>query len=111
MKKYLIAVSTLGILTLLPFSCKKTADSSCNTSPTYTSDIKKIIDASCAISGCHVAGSPNGVFTTYAGLSKVISSGDLKRQVITNKTMPQNGSLSSSDYSKMNCWVQNNYAE
>lgn len=46
---------------LFAIACKKTADTNyadeakCNSTPTYTTDIAPILNASCAIGGCHNA--------------------------------------------------------
>lgn len=115
--KYRVVLSLLGLM-LWGVSCKKSSTTSstdstttCSSSYTYSADIKSIIDASCLGSGCHGSGSGRGDFTTYAGLKSYITNGSFKREVVTNKTMPQGSSLSTEQRSKISCWLDNGAAE
>lgn len=72
---------------------------------TYSGTIKPIINSKCATAGCHAAGSVNGDYTTYAGIKAKFDNGTLKKEVITDKTMPQNGSLSETQYKQFDCWI------
>lgn len=96
-------------------SCKKEAvdmfDCS-GLSPTYTADIKPILDASCAKSGCHDATTAqNGVnLSTYASASAV-SQQDRFLGVIQHRAgfpqMPDDGpKLPASEVELLTCWVQ-----
>ncbi len=82
-------------------------------SPTYTAEIKPILDASCAKSGCHDATTAqNGVnLSTYASASAV-SQQSRFLGVIQHKAgfppMPKDGSkLPNSQIELLTCWVQN----
>ena len=107
--KYFAALSTVAILT---FSCNKSepfvpvCDGS---SPTYDADISLIIQQNCV--QCHGSGSSNGNYSNFAGLATVISNGKFEQEVLTNQTMPQNGSLTEAQLNKIKCWVENNYPE
>lgn len=92
---------------LIAASCTKSASTSdCSTvGASYKTNIQPIVAAKCATAGCHAAGSLNGDLTTYSGLQAQYSSGKLKKEVITNKTMPQNGSLSTAEYQAFDCWI------
>lgn len=116
MKKSIV-LSLLVLLTLA-VACKKSStttnsdtSTTCSSSYTYTADIKSIIDASCLGSGCHGSGSSRGDFTTYTGMKAYITNGSFKKEVITNKTMPQGSSLSSDQLSMISCWLDNGAAE
>jgi len=102
------------IASSLVFSCKKgkklTPD--CDGSkPTYNAGIKAIIDNNCTGSSCHVTGSPYGNFTSYAGMAPYINSGRFKVAVLEQQTMPKNKNLTQDELNKLQCWVENNYAE
>lgn len=100
-----------GILVLLmTFSCRKVK---CNGSdPSYTADIKRIIDSNCLSSGCHNSGSSNGVFTTYPGLKPYLDNGSFQNEVLDKRSMPQGSAkLSKEELQKIKCWAENGYRE
>ena len=107
--KYLLFTSSLALLT---FSCNKTeafvpvCDGS---SPTYDADIASIIQQNCI--QCHGSGSSNGNYSTFSGLSVVTADGKFEKEVLTDQTMPQTGSLSEAQLNKIKCWVENGYPE
>ena len=81
--------------------------------PTYTSDIKEILDSSCAKSGCHdpVTKSNGYDFRTY-NTAMPISQGANFLGAIQHKSgfipMPMDGpKLSDSKVQLLTCWVQN----
>lgn len=115
MKRSTIIISGIIFISIgLFLSCKKTKKLTpkCDGStPTYNSDIKKIIDNNCMGSSCHVSGSPYGNFTTYIGLTPYITNGLFKRAVIEQQTMPKNKNLSQDEINKIQCWIDNNYKE
>ncbi len=85
--------------------------------PTYTSDIKAILDVSCAKSGCHdVETHENGYdLSTYA-TAKPVSQNDRFLGAIQHKSgftpMPENsGKLSQENIDLITCWVQNGSPE
>jgi hypothetical protein len=79
---------------------------------TYTEHIKPIIDASCAISGCHVSGGDGpGNYTTYAGLQSSLDDGSFNQRVLVDRDMPPNGSLTDCQIQFINQWIQNGAAE
>ena len=102
--------------TLLVFSCKKDDPNPVDCSglePTYTADIKQILDASCALSGCHDAiTSQNGVnLSTYA-TAQSVSMEDRFLGVIRHDggftPMPYNQpKLNDATIQLLTCWVQN----
>jgi hypothetical protein len=106
--KKIIAISCLVVAFT---ACKKEKDSgkltsSCDGSnPTYNGSIKAILDARCGSASCH----PD--YTSYDGLSGILQSGDFKREVLTNQTMPQGSSLTQDQINKIQCWADNGFPE
>ncbi len=79
-----------------------------NTGISWSTQIKPIIDTSCAKSGCHVAG------TGRIDLSKfsVVKSNALQIKTrVVNKSMPFDGSLSANQISLIACWVDDGAIE
>lgn len=68
--------------------------------------IKPIIDANCAISGCHVAGTGRKNLSVYQGLKDVVDDGRLNDRVIVNKSMPPSGPLSKCDIATIDAWIK-----
>jgi len=80
-------------------------------SPTYTATIKSILDANCAISGCHNASSKaNGIdLSSYSGASTANSNDILGaiEHASGYPAMPKGGSkLSTASRQAVYCWVQ-----
>jgi hypothetical protein len=68
-------------------------------------EIKNIIDASCAVSGCHVAGGSAPV--SFTSLTNIVSSANAIKNRTEDGTMPKGGAKLSQD--KLNaiaCWVE-----
>lgn len=79
----------------------------CNTvaNKAFAANVNPIIQSSCAITGCHEAGSINGVgqltnyndiFNHRAEIQSAVSAG----------RMPKTGSLSTSQKNSILCWIQ-----
>ena len=79
--------------------------------PTYDSHVKAIIDASCAVSGCHTANFSSGDFTSFGTLETYINDGKLENRVVTVKDMPPSWSqidtLTTKEFEIINCWFNN----
>ena len=75
------------------------------TSYSYNTDVKPIFITSCAISGCHDAGSTNsgGPFTTWSLIHAKAST--IEGQVNAG-IMPQTGTLTDDQKKKIVCWVE-----
>lgn len=109
------------IMLVLAIACNKdqtpdTVDCT-GITPTYTSDIKAILDVSCAKSGCHdTEYHENGYdLSTYA-TAKPVSQNDRFLGAIQHKNgftpMPENsGKLSQENIDLITCWVQNGSPE
>lgn len=83
----------------------------CDTSAVrYSTTIRPIIEANCAISGCHVQGGEgNGDFTTYTALRAKVDGGQLLPSINQESNavaMPPNGKLSDCEIAKITLWVQ-----
>jgi hypothetical protein len=107
----------IAILSVSIFACKKkaapTTYSCVGIAPTYTANIKPIIDASCAFSGCHNAASKasgidlstydmvktHSMHNTFMGSMQHLSGYDAMPKG-TNK-------LADSILQKMSCWIAN----
>ena len=78
----------------------------CTGTQSFTNDVNPIILATCAISGCHGAGSLNGPgpLTTYA---QIFNARAAIRTAIVNGTMPKTGTLSTADRNTIICWIDN----
>lgn len=103
-----ISILTLIIIGAVLAACKKDEfkDLDCSTIDSkYSTSLSAIISSKCNNSGCHNAGSSNGDFTTYAKVKPYVDNGTFKKEVITDKTMPQNGSLSQDERNKIKCWL------
>ena len=82
-----------------------------NLAPTYNNDIKAIMDANCAISGCHTTLSLAGGydFTNYANCKnakdRIVGSVQHNPGFLS---MPQTGAkLSDATIQKIACWAEN----
>jgi hypothetical protein len=81
--------------------------------PTYTSDIKSILDASCAKSGCHdsITQADGKNFSTYATASAISLTNEFLGAVQHRQgfmPMPKDGpKLSDDKIQLLTCWVQN----
>ena len=75
-------------------------------SATYTTDIRPIINASCAISGCHIPGGTGvGDFTSYEGVKLKVDQGSFRTRVLDQRNMPPGFALIGSDLQKIEIWL------
>lgn len=118
MKKILIT-SILSIICVFA-ACKKdeieTYDCT-GLTPTYTVDVKPLLDANCATSGCHDASSTaNGLdYSTYettkSGASSDAFMGSMQH-LSGYDDMPRNGDkLSDTQLQTISCWIENGMME
>lgn len=92
----------------------------------YSTNVKEIIDQTCAYSGCHNGvGSSPGDFRTYAGMRRYIEDGSFTERVIDQRSNPSKGmppnmsvypesqqdDLSDVQLEIITCWIQNNFPE
>ena len=88
-----------------------------NLSPTYETDIRPIVEATCAYSGCHLGTAP-GIYTSYEGVLPQLESGSFRERVITmradqNLGMPPDYApsdrprdLDEEDLLLIECWLE-----
>ncbi|MBK9255443.1 MAG: hypothetical protein IPM42_08150 [Saprospiraceae bacterium] len=85
--------------------------------PTYTNDISKIFNASCATTGCHSAVFPaNGINLSSYETSKSASLNGKVLQSVKHSSgafqMPQDGpKLSDASIKLIECWIKNGAPE
>jgi len=80
-------------------------------SPSYMNDIKPIIDATCALAGCHEANFLQGDFSAYEGLKDKATDGTLNNRAVVSKDMPPEGTngpaeLTETQIQLIHCWIQ-----
>lgn len=90
--------------------------------PTYESDIREIVERTCAYSGCHLGGAP-GLYNEYEGLLSNLESGLFRRRVIEIREdatlgMPPDyapegraRSLTADELMRITCWLEAGYPE
>jgi hypothetical protein len=72
----------------------------------FTANIKPIINASCAVSGCHGSGSANGDYTTYAGIKAAVDAKTFEESVLYKQNMPSSGPLPTEQRQAIKCWIE-----
>jgi hypothetical protein len=95
-----------------------------NLEVSFATDIRPIIDNSCAYSGCHQGGGgAPGDYSSYGGLKGVLDSGTFQQRVFDLRGdevvgMPPNYApngrptdLTSEEINLLQCWVENGYPE
>lgn len=98
-------------------------EADCGTdAPTYNNDVKTILDASCAYSGCHLDSSP-GRFDNYNGLLPYLQDNTLRQRVLIQRSDPTTGmppdfapegrpiNLSVEDLATIECWLDAGFPE
>jgi hypothetical protein len=119
MKKLLAIAALVSIFAAA--ACSKDDDpdpAECDgVTPTYTADVKAILDTNCAVSGCHnaVTQADGKNLSTYAG-AKVVSQLDEFLGAINHEAgyvpMPNGGAkLSDATIKTLTCWVENGSPE
>jgi hypothetical protein len=117
MKAFIVIACSLVLL----IACSKSTDEPvdvpvdrpdpCEVQKTsFVSDIKPVIDASCATSGCHGASSLNGPgpLVTY---SQIFNARSEIHSAVSSGRMPLGGNLSASSKSAILCWINNGAPE
>ena len=91
--------------------------SDCGLKVTYNSQVRKIIEKRCAISGCHVNGFHPGDYTSYAGVKKNVDSGKFKLRVFGNSQIPptmppfSKPQLGEEELQILKCWLDQDALE
>jgi cytochrome c553 len=119
MKNFLFLGVFALVMTLIQCTKESAVDiATCTgTTPTYTADIKAIMNASCATSGCHNATTKESGYdlSSYAGTkaaaAKTAFLGSMQHKSGYD-VMPRGASkLSDATLTKIACWVQNGTPE
>jgi len=111
MKPFATVLSMLGIA-LVFFACRRDIGldpalqpgANCD-SVTYATHIQPIIMNQCATAGCHDAGSPNGDYTTYAGVKQKVDNHTFRDRVVTQGDMPPTAPLPPHQVELIKCWL------
>ena len=105
------------VLLSMTFSCKHVVQYDCTgVTPTYTQNIKAILDVTCAKAGhCHSSNGEGIDLATYAGASaasqKKSFMGSIQHMPFYQK-MPKDGDrLNDAQIHQLSCWVQNGSPE
>jgi len=82
-----------------------------NANVSYQNDIVPILNAACALSGCHVESFNAGDFTLYGPLKDRVDSGRLNSRVVVSQNMPPSNSsgpksLSDEEIKLFECWIE-----
>lgn len=90
--------------------------------PTYDQEIRPIIEATCAYSGCHLGGAP-GLYNNYAGMLPNLESGIFEERTIDLRADPSVGmppdyapadrprDLTPEELQLIECWLAAGYPE
>ena len=112
MRKVFIIASVFIAFVYISISCSKGGSGAvslvdCNTvtNKAFAADVNPIIQSSCAITGCHDAGSGNGVgqLTTY---NDIFNHRTEIQSAVSAGRMPKTGSISTSQKNSILCWIQ-----
>jgi len=72
----------------------------------YKNSIMPIVEAKCAVSGCHIQGFHEGDFTIFEELKKQADRGKLRRLVIDNRSMPPDQPLDAKEIKLIDAWLK-----
>lgn len=112
-KALYLSLVVLSSVLILASGCSKdndgggggaSVDCATVTNKAYAANISPIIQASCAIAGCHAAGSTNGPgpLTSYTEISNAKAR---IRTAVSSGLMPQGSSLSTAQKNSIICWI------
>lgn len=83
----------------------------CDEVSTYDGAIRDIMRNKCNTSGCHDGASGVGNYNSFSGVRRVLESGEFRQEVVIEKTMPKDGTLTEEEFSLLKCWSENGYPE
>jgi hypothetical protein len=114
MKKFLLLLTCLFIISL--YACsddmkeeeeEMMEEDVCDgTSFTYTNAIKSIVDANCALSGCHNGSTNLPDFTSYAGIQASASDAAARTRSGSMPPVSSGRELSDEQINTIMCWVE-----
>ncbi len=119
LKAIVFGVFTLCLLATACIQDKSssyTSAATCNSTPTYTYDVKAIVDAKCASAGCHSASSAmKGVKTdNYANTKTAFQTQNSYCSIHKGSgcdAMPRGTTLTNDQINTLDCWGKNGYKE
>jgi hypothetical protein len=113
MKKKLTILTILISFVFISNSCSKSSGGGggtsldCNTvsNKAFAANVSPIIQSTCAITGCHEAGSINGPgpLTNY---TEVFNNRTAIQSAVSAGRMPKTGSLPTSQKNSILCWIE-----
>ncbi|PBQ33471.1 hypothetical protein CNR22_17370 [Sphingobacteriaceae bacterium] len=125
-KLFILGATAVAFTALVLASCAKDMGKlpepapagtlSCDTI-TYTKHIKAIVDANCAIPGCHDGSNSNPLMSTYEQVKDRAEAGRIQARVIDQQpsSMPPLGNsnpvLTAEQKALISCWLGNGYKE
>ncbi|MBK8502849.1 MAG: hypothetical protein IPL46_11885 [Saprospiraceae bacterium] len=83
----------------------------CDEVKSYNDAIRDILRNKCNTSGCHDGASGVGNYNSYSGVRRVVETGEFRQEVVIEKTMPKDGTLSDEEFSLLRCWSENGFPE
>jgi len=83
----------------------------CDEVRSYNEAIRDILRNKCNTSGCHDGASGVGNYNSYNGVRRVVEIGDFRQEVVVQKTMPKDGTLTDEEFKLLKCWAENGYPE
>lgn len=89
-------------------------ENSCDTTISYENGIKRIVDHSCAVTGCHTQGYAHGDFSTYSAMGTSIqdTTKSFYQRVVVQKNMPVGGyTITEEQIDSIACWIKNGSKE
>jgi uncharacterized membrane protein len=72
--------------------------------PTYTENIKSIVENKCSVDGCHSRG--RGDFRVFENFKRKADEGEIMNMVVRKKAMPPNGGLPENEINQIKCWLK-----
>ncbi len=80
---------------------------------TWNNYVRFLVQNSCAVAGCHVAGNTKGIgdYSTFAGLKAVVDDSTFEKTVLIENRMPKGSKLNDSILVRLECWFQNGAPE
>lgn len=76
------------------------------TGVSYAQHIAPIVQARCAIPGCHVAGgSGPGAFTSYSAVKAAVDQGSFRTVVLDSRAMPPGSPLTACQLDQVRIWL------
>ncbi|MEM1216417.1 MAG: hypothetical protein AAGJ82_12070 [Bacteroidota bacterium] len=90
--------------------------------PTYEVEVRPIIEATCAYSGCHLGSAP-GIYDSYEGLLPSLEDNSFRERVISQRANPTVGmppnyapegraeDLTEEELNIIECWLEAGYPE